>query len=106
MSTSEIQEALQTHLFSDPEHDTYAILDGASIPGLLQSLFKHQPDSCCLYRGELTPDLAECAYAEALEELRGCGARRRDGCLAGAVRDHEELLPLAEPRFLRHGGRC
>ncbi len=39
----------------------YAILDGASVDGLLDQLDKYQPESVCLYRGELDPDLAEVA---------------------------------------------
>lgn len=53
--------ALQGHLFADADLKTYAVLDGASIPGLLNQLSEKQPEHACLYRGEIPPDLAECA---------------------------------------------
>ncbi len=39
----------------------YAVLDGASMPNLLGSLYVHEPEYVCLYRGELQPDMAEVA---------------------------------------------
>ena len=48
-------------LFADEARSVYAILDGASIPGLLSKLRQHQPDYFCLYRGELPQDMAEVA---------------------------------------------
>ena len=40
----------------------YAVLDGASIPGLLAQLVKTPPvEHVCLYRGELEPEIAEVA---------------------------------------------
>jgi len=49
-------------LFSDPNLQAYAILDGASNPALLDHLYgDEQPEFACLYRGELEPDIAECA---------------------------------------------
>ena len=48
-------------LFADEARSVYAILDGASIPGLLANLHRHQPDYFCLYRGELPADMAEVA---------------------------------------------
>lgn len=45
-----------------------AVLDGASVPGLLQKLVDLEPEYLCLYRGELKPDLAEVApYVVRLE---------------------------------------
>ena len=41
--------------------NTFAVLDGASVPGLLEKLEQWQPEFVCLYRGELKPDLAEVA---------------------------------------------
>jgi hypothetical protein len=52
---------LEGHLFGNPDRRVYAILDGASIPGLLPRLEQTRPENVCLYRGELSPDLAECA---------------------------------------------
>lgn len=40
---------------------TLAIVDGASVPGLLGRLYRDRPRFACLYRGELPPDLAEVA---------------------------------------------
>jgi hypothetical protein len=55
-------EALSRQLFSDEDAHAFAILDGASVPDLLTSLHdEHQPEFCCLYRGELKPDIAEVA---------------------------------------------
>jgi hypothetical protein len=39
----------------------YAVLDGASIPGLRMKLYEMHPEHVCLYRGELKPDIAEVA---------------------------------------------
>jgi hypothetical protein len=52
---------LEQHLFFDPDVKAYAVLDGASAPGLLGHLQKHRPPYHCLYRGELPPDIAEVA---------------------------------------------
>ena len=42
--------------------NTYAVLDGAAIPNLLDHLYGDEPpEFVCLYAGELEPDLAECA---------------------------------------------
>jgi Domain of unknown function (DUF4123) len=48
-------------LFADDEINVYTVLDGASIPDLLDNLYERQPEHICLYRGELEPDMAECA---------------------------------------------
>lgn len=65
----EIAEAVKRHLFGEPGARVYAVLDGASVPGLLPKLAEHKPEHECLYRGELPPDLAEAApYLVRLEE--------------------------------------
>ena len=60
-----IQPALRLHLFPDPQDtpfNAYAILDGASVPELLDHLYgTPRPEFICLYRGELQPDMAEVA---------------------------------------------
>src|SRR5262245_24167741 len=61
MVIEEIIESVGEQLFSDEEANVFAILDGASAPGLLDKLYGLWPDFCCLYRGELTPDMAEVA---------------------------------------------
>jgi len=48
-------------LFSKAETGVFAVLDGASIPDLVKSLYEHEPEYCCLYRGELQPDMASVA---------------------------------------------
>lgn len=64
-----VQKQLAQQLFGDAESHAYAILDGASNPALLDYLYaEQQPEFACLYRGELEPDLAECApYVVRLE---------------------------------------
>lgn len=54
-------QAVLDRLFGDPALSTFAILDGANIPELLPKLAEESPEHICLYRGELEPDLAECA---------------------------------------------
>ena len=48
-------------LFGDGQAPVFAVLDGASAPGLVKSLYEHEPQYCCLYRGELPPDVATVA---------------------------------------------
>jgi hypothetical protein len=54
-------EAIRQLLFGDEELTAFAILDGASVPDLLESMHEHAPEQLCLYRGALAPDLAEVA---------------------------------------------
>lgn len=63
MPPETIAKALATHLFPDDgELLSYAVLDGASVPDLLDQLYGDEPpEFVCLYRGELDPDLAEVA---------------------------------------------
>jgi Domain of unknown function (DUF4123) len=56
-----VVNALYSHFFGDPELNLYAVLDGASIPDLLERLEEEKPESVCLYRGELSEDLASAA---------------------------------------------
>ena len=54
---------------ADQESKVYAVLDGASIPDLIEHLQPHTGQYECLYRGELKPDLAAAApYLVGLEE--------------------------------------
>jgi len=58
----EVEIAPERVIFKNAEgFSTFAILDGASAPGLLKQLYEHEPEYCCLYRGELEPDLAQVA---------------------------------------------
>ncbi|MDD5033742.1 MAG: DUF4123 domain-containing protein [Methylococcaceae bacterium] len=63
-----LRRNLARALFSDPKLNAYAVLDGAANPALLDHLYDEQPEFVCLYRGELEPDIAECApYLAKLE---------------------------------------
>jgi hypothetical protein len=48
-------------LFEEDDSKVFCILDGASIPDLLDHLYSGDREFECLYRGELQPDLAEAA---------------------------------------------
>ncbi|MEP6537302.1 MAG: DUF4123 domain-containing protein [Bryobacteraceae bacterium] len=54
-------QRIASELFEDPGLNAFAILDGASVPGLLQHMHRCDPVRECLYRGELQPDIAEVA---------------------------------------------
>lgn len=61
-----IAQVLRGILFTEhrdeADMNAYAVLDGAAIPELLDQLYGDEPpEFVCLYRGELEPDLAECA---------------------------------------------
>jgi hypothetical protein len=57
-----IVEAVSPFLFREDGTKAFAILDGGSIPDLLDKLYGVQrPEFGCLYAGELNPDLAEVA---------------------------------------------
>jgi len=58
---AKLVDTLYQQLFGDPELKTYAVLDGAPIPDLLEHLEADAPDHFCLYRGELSDELAEAA---------------------------------------------
>ncbi len=62
---------LRRQLFENAGLNAYAVLDGASNPALLDHLYddSERPEFGCLYRGELEPDMAECApYLVRLEQ--------------------------------------
>ena len=54
-------ERLKRLLFALEGESAYAILDGASVPDLLEKLAAAPEEHACLYRGELAPDLARTA---------------------------------------------
>ena len=54
-------EAIAQQLFAVPHLKTYAILDGASVPQLPQTLARFEAEAECLFRGELEPDMAQVA---------------------------------------------
>src|SRR5262249_8859823 len=51
--------SVSPHLFAEEGTQVFAVLDGASVPGLLDNLYRYEPKYECLYRGELKPDMAE-----------------------------------------------
>ena len=62
--------ALTQLLWMTPQEKVYCILDGASVPDLLDKLHGDLPPEFeCLHRGELEPDMAEVVpYLVALEQ--------------------------------------
>jgi hypothetical protein len=54
-------ERLKELLFHSEAQSVYGVLDGASVPGLLERLAGAKEEYACLYRGELGQDLAEAA---------------------------------------------
>ena len=55
---------IKAHLFLPPDDvltHTYAVVDGANCPELLDQLYDRRPDFACLYSGRLGPDMAEVA---------------------------------------------
>jgi hypothetical protein len=54
-------EKFHQTLFGETEGHVYAVLDGASVPNIVQSLVDFDAESICLYRGELDPELARTA---------------------------------------------
>ncbi len=52
---------LYKHFFAIPETTVYAVLDGASVPGLPQMLMRMNIEWVCLTPGELEPDIAQVA---------------------------------------------
>ena len=55
------QAGLPDVLFANGDSQVFAVLDGASAPDLVKNLYAHEPEYCCLYRGELKPDMATVA---------------------------------------------
>jgi hypothetical protein len=54
------KEELEKILFTGQTR-VFVILDGASVPNLPMRLYEMRPPHYCLFRGELTPDMAEVA---------------------------------------------
>ncbi|MCC6535890.1 MAG: DUF4123 domain-containing protein [Burkholderiales bacterium] len=62
MLGQEALNALKQLLWTTPEDRVYALLDGASVPSLLDRLYAEpRPEFECLMHGELAPDMAEVA---------------------------------------------
>src|SRR5262245_21043946 len=56
-----LKPAVEKQIFAEEQDLTFAVLDGAAIPDLLEQLFALQPQHECLYMGDLEPDMAEVA---------------------------------------------
>jgi hypothetical protein len=68
-SMEALVERVSEELFAEPSANVYAVLDGASIANLPDRLYELSPVFCCLFRGELSPDMAEVApYLVELEQ--------------------------------------
>lgn len=70
MLSQEAASTLAQALWTTPEDRVYALLDGASVPKLLDQLYcdPPRPQFECLFTGTLAPDMAEVApYVVALE---------------------------------------
>jgi len=99
--------ALKSLLFSGPPATVFAILDGASVPGLPVKLASFNPEHICLFRGPLEPDMAEVApYLTILEEhapftdwalTHGWG---KHWCIFGCTQAHLPALRKHFRRFL------
>jgi hypothetical protein len=65
-----IVEAVSPILFKEDGASVYVVLDGGSIPGLLEKLHAApRPEFECLYTGQIKPDLAQVApYLVRLEQ--------------------------------------
>lgn len=69
MITQGIKIKIQETLFSNPDQKVYAVIDGASVKGLLKQLRKHKPQNCCLFIGDLHPEIVQTApYLVLIEE--------------------------------------
>jgi hypothetical protein len=61
MATNDLIGGLQRQLYADAEQSAYAVLDGASIPILLDLLEEHEPEHTCLFSGKLDPEVEQTA---------------------------------------------
>jgi hypothetical protein len=96
------RSALECHLFAD-ELNTYAVLDGASVPGLLAKLAQCQPEHVCLFRGELEPGVPGVApYLVALHP----GAAFTDWLLDETLGRHGGIFALTAADFRTMRKHC
>ena len=61
MRAKDLNDAVLQQLFTGEDTNVFAALDGASVPDLLDKLYRLLPEFECLFRGELEPDVAEVA---------------------------------------------
>src|SRR5262245_12600078 len=91
--------------------NAYAVLDGASVPGLLDRLRRWQPEHVCLYRGELEPALAAAApylvalrpYTEFADWVLGQGWGNHWGVFAATPADLRTLRKHFRTFLIVHG---
>jgi hypothetical protein len=96
MVTEGIVESVGAHLFADEDLNVFAVLDGASVPGLLDKLYGLSPSFCCLFRGELSPDMAEVApYLVQLEQ----GSEFTDWVIEQGWGNHWGVFAASESDF-------
>lgn len=87
-----LKKSVEAEIFVDGAN-TFAVLDGASVPSLLEKLEQWQPEFVCLYRGELKPDLAEVApYLVRLES----GTEIAEWILSKGWGNHWGIFAIAE----------
>jgi hypothetical protein len=100
MSTNNIADKLAERLFDTAGNGVFAVLDGASVHGLLDMLFQWRPPHECLHPGELAPDMAEVApYLVQLER----GSRFTDWVITQGWGNHWGVFVIspADLRTLR-----
>lgn len=61
MDNRQLVETLEGQLHSDQDHIVYAVLDGASVPNLLEMIDEHEPEYTCLFSGDLDPEVEQTA---------------------------------------------
>src|SRR5919201_4696826 len=113
MATGVTPDKLFEGLLTEEGDELCAVLDGASVPGLIERLDGDRSlEVECLFRGELEPDMAEVApYLVKLEPISefaewivgtgwgqhwGTSATTRRGCYT--LRDHLRALTMAYRR--------
>ena len=57
MAVKDRVDGLQRQLYADERQFAYAVLDGASIPSLLDLLEEYEPEHTCLFSGNLDPEV-------------------------------------------------
>lgn len=64
-----LEEKLREESIPGESFSLYGVLDGASIPDLRMQIYKLEPESECLFEGELEPDMQEVApYLVSLQQ--------------------------------------